>query len=398
MNILPIILAAALLVIGTAYYIFFERPARDLQDRIRSLHFDEEKFIMDMKTATFEHYEEKFTRIVLFFVVAVSIAIAVPAFLLPFPLSIITSGFGAIISLLGMILLNKDMKEKERAESSNKPFGYATAYHPNFGYIPLLLRRIKNEGEVILEQPQKEMVVKNVLEVAENMPEFIDSGITKDALEESIRKYLDNVHYYRWRVSEVYRILFITKSEFKEIQTDETHRIIDRTIEVDVPLIPSFLVYANTTDRVFKTKSKKGDIEYTDRTMGIYVDIVNIQDVKEKIVNGSFTAPDAMTALVGQIVHLYEQQQWSGKQLTKETRKREKAELLADTQQFNAAAEANKIVNTTSHILKLMLALLSPAAQRLREDYGLLFLVFTLGMASMKALDTIIMFVMQALG
>lgn len=387
---LPVVLLVALLIIGLLYYQFFEKPTKEIKDRMRSLHFDEDKFILDMRTATFEHYDARLSRVVLIMVVLLSIAIAAPASIMPFPISFLTSCFGSIVALFGIILYNKDLKEKEFKDASDKEFGYALAWHPNYGFLPLLLRRMEFKNEVVLEEPQRELIVKRAIKTIKEMPQFKDSGIKEEEIKKAIESRIGEAKKYRLRIGAHYRVLLITDTDYEHLKTSEKHTIIDRTIEVKVPLIPSFMAFAGTTDRTFKTKSKDGEIEYSDRTMGIYVDLINLKDMKDKLLKGSFTAPDALTALVGQLVHLYEQQQWTSTQMTKETRKREKAELVARTQKFNAQSEANKIVNTTEHILKLLLSLLRPAAKRAADDYGLLFLVFAFGMATMKALDYII--------
>jgi len=367
-------------IITLVYYQFFMKPQKRTRERLRALHFQPVKFIADTKPATFQYYDRKWTRLILIWFGSTSISIIGPNMAgVEYPWSAIITSAGAIFSIFALILINIKKNEAERARNLNKAFGSMFVYYPEIGDVGQLWKRMEKESEVILDDTQIDTIVDQLAEGIKKLPNYDGKAIVWNTWKKEMKKRIQDMKVQRMSVlDKKYRILLVSPSDFESTKTKDVKLLIDETVSVNVQRVPMFLVYADTTRKLFKTMNKAGRQAWADRTMGIFVDLFNIDMRNKYLAGGGFTVLSKTDALIAEYLHLYEQQSASATEMTKTLRDREKAQKEVDEREFDAKTEAHKIVGMMKNLLDMMLS--TTKQGMVKQDYFMWAVILIVGM------------------
>lgn len=373
-----LVAAAILIIIGLIYQFKFDKPARMARERLRGLYYETSKFKARMVTQTFTYYDEKISKLVLSFCVPAGVSVVIPAMLIPPPYNFIISMSGVFVSFLLAMLYKRTIDEAERTRNINKPFGSSITYYPGEGDNPEFWRRMEVEYEVMVNNAQREIIVDQLIETAKELPSFDPKEFTAQKLEKVKKEWMERLqkfHTYRMKVDD-FIILFITPHELKNSTTPGTKPVIDETVHVDVNLIPMFSMYAGTTRKVFASRDKKDRPNFIDRTMGIYVNLYDIKSRDDDLLEGGHVALTKTDALLGEALHLFEQRQSSAKEMTKTLRDLEKSNQDYEDKKFDTEAEVmgDKIDGMLGSLLVV------PKPGKTTTDYLLMVVVFIVGL------------------
>ncbi len=365
------------------YYYRLYRPQERIKQRQELEHFDKLQFIKDMKVASFEPYKEKFTQLTGIGLVPAVVSIIAFRFLFAYPINIFMTVIGCFFSLFIVAMVYMRQNDLELAAASNKPFGSALVYYPGIGLVPQLFRRMKKRGSIKIDKTQRKDLTAQIIASIKEMPEYehVKKEVSIKKLEKEIGETIEKINPIRYEVDEKYWILLITTEDTSKLKTNETVKLIDRTREVDVNLIPSWMIFCDDTRHLFTSKDDKGRTIYTSRRMGIFMDIYNLVRFDADIRGGNFSVPDKMTALLGQFIHMYDRHNFSASEMTKTVRRMEKAKEETEADEFKNEAEVMKHFNSGSRVTEMLHNMLIPHTKT-KTDYGfvmmLLILVFVL--------------------
>ncbi len=366
------------LAIVGIYYLYFLKPEQRMQERLSTLHFIVENFIRDTKSATFEYYDKKWTRLIMFWVFGTSLSVIGPNWVgIEFPYSAIITTIGTIFSIFILIFMNMKKNETERERNLNKAFASVFARYPEQGDVGQLWKRFEPEGEIEIDDNQREIVLDQLIEGIKKSPNY-----DKDIVEKDLRKdwsaRIKKMRVLRCSVMDKYKVLLVTQYTFEELKTKKTRSMIDETVSVNVQIMPMFLVYAGTTRKMFKTVDKDGKPMHTDRAMGIFVDLFDIAMRDKALIEGGHTMLSKTDALLAEFLHLEDQRSTSASEMTKTLRDREKAQKEVDELKLDAKAEAHKIVAMMKNLLDMMLA--STKQGMVTQDYFMWGIILVVGM------------------
>jgi len=373
--------ASVIFVIMTlVYHQFFMKPQKRTQERLRALHFQPVKFIQDTKPATFEYYDQKWTRLILAWVGCTSVSIIGPGMAgIEYPFSAIITSIGAIFSIFALVLINIKKNEAERERNLNKAFGSMFVYYPELGDVGQLWKRMELESEVILDDTQIDTVVDQMAESIKKLPDFDEKAIVWATWKPEMKKRIKGMKVQRMSVlDKKYRILLVSPSDFESTKTKDVKPLIDETVSVNVQRVPMFAVYCDTARKLFKTVNKEGKPAWAGRTMGIFIDLFNIDMRNKYLAGGGYTVLSKTDALLAEFLHEYAQRSTSATEMTKALRDREKAQNEVDELKFDAKAEAHKIVAMMKNLLDMMLA--STKQGMATQDYFMWVVAFVIGM------------------
>ena len=373
--------ASVIFVIMTLVYRqFFMKPQERTRERLRALHFQPVKFIQDTRPATFEYYDQKWTRLILAWVASTSVSIIGPGMAgIEYPWSAIITSIGAIFSIFALVLINVKKNEAERARNVNKPFGSMFVYYPELGDVGQLWKRMELESEVILDDTQIDTLVDQIAEGIKKLPNYDEKIIVWKTWKEEMKKRIQAMKVQRMSVlDKEYRILLVSPSDFESTKTKDVKPLIDETVPVNVQRVPMFLAYCDTARKLFKTVNKEGKPAWAGRTMGVFVDLFNI-DVRNKyLAGGGYTVLSKTDALLAEFLHEYAQRSTSATEMTKALRDEEKAGQELDEKKFDAKAEAHKIVAMMKNLLDMMLS--TTKQGKVTEDYFMWVVLLVIGM------------------
>jgi len=372
--------AVLFVIISLVYYQFFMKPEKRTKERLRALHFLPTKFIEDTQTATFKYYDQKWTRLILAWVASTSASIIGPGMAgIEYPWSAIITSVGAIFSIFALVLINMKKNDAERERNLNKSFGSMFAFYPEHGDVGQLWKRMEKESEVQLDDTQIGTIVDQLAAGIKALPNYKGKNIVWATWKTEMTKRIKEMKVQRMSVlDKKYRVLLVSPSSFEDTKTPGVKALIDETVAVNVQRVPMFLVYSGTTRKLFKTVDKSGKTAWADRTMGIFVDLFNIDMRNKYLAGGGYTVLSKTDALIAEYLHLYAQQSASATEMTKTLRDREKAQGEVDELKFDAKAEAHKIVSMMKNLLDMMLT--STKQGKATEDYFLLAVILTIGM------------------
>jgi len=367
-------------VITLVYYQFFMKPEKRTRERLRALHFNPTKFIQDTKPATFEYYDQKWTRLILAWVASTAASIIGPNMAgVEYPWSAIITSVGAIFSIFALVLINMKKNEAERERNLNKAFGSMFAHYPEIGDVGQLWKRMELESEVELDDPQIVTIVDQLAEGIKGLPNYDKNTIVWKTWKTEMTNRIKSMRVQRINVlDKKYRILLVSQSGFEDTKTKDVKPLIDETVSVNVQRVPMFLVYVGTTRKLFKTVNKDGKQAWADRTMGVFVDLFNIDMRNKYLAGGGYTVLNKTDALIAEYLHLYAQQSASASEMTKTLRDREKAQKEVEEKEFDAKAEAHKLVGTMKNLLDMLLA--ASKQGMVTQDYFMWAVIFVVGM------------------
>ena len=373
--------AAVLFVIITlVYYQFFMKPEKRTKERLRALHFQPTKFIEDTQTATFKYYDQKWSRLIMAWVAATSASIIGPGMAgIEYPWSAIITSVGAIFSIFALVLINMRKNDAERQRNLNKAFGSMFVAYPELGDVGQLWKRMEKESEVQLDDTQIGTIVDQLAEGIKALPNYKEKSIVWTTWKTEMTKRIKDMKVQRMSVlDKKYRILLVSPNKFEDTKTKGVKALIDETVTVNVQRVPMFLVYSGTTRKLFKTVDKSGKPAWADRTMGIFVDLFNIAMRDKYLAGGGYTVLSKTDALIAEYLHLYAQQSASAAEMTKTLRDREKAQKEVDEKEFDAKAEAHKMMGTMKNLLDMLLSISKQGKKT--EDYFMWVVLLVIGM------------------
>ena len=370
-----IMVAAFCLAIG-GYLYFMELPRRKTAKDKKASHFNEKRVLNQTKPTTFEFYNEKLQTLLAIWVVPTAAGVLVPRFMLPYPINLITSAFIAVIMLFVVVLINMQMSRNESDAAQNNAFGTGLVHYSEHGDQNQLFRNAEFESMVYMSNEERTRVVDKIVAEVQTLEYFKKNKEEIDVEEMRTRllAMVMNMKVIRYLIDKggaEFRILFITDTDSKNLRTPNNVRMIHRTVHVQVPLMPFWGFYGGTTSRLFKSMNKDGETNYVQRRMGIILDLFNLEKRNKLLLEGSFTNPDKMTMLLGEYLHLFEQQQPTSEEMNKTHRRIERRDLEAKKQEFKEQAEANKLVQSTKHLLEVLSELLRPRTRNV-ADYALM--------------------------
>lgn len=356
-------------VITLVYRQFFMKPQERTRERLRALHFQPVKFIQDTKPATFEYYDQKWTRLILAWVASTSVSIIGPGMAgIEYPWSAVITSIGALFSIFALVLINIKKNEAERERNLNKPFGSMFVYYPELGDVGQLWKRMELESEVILDDTQIDTLVDQIAEGIKKLPNYSETTIVWKTWKEEMKKRIQTMKVQRMSVlDKKYRILLVSPSDFESTKTKDVKPLIDETVSVSVQRVPMFLVYCDTARKLFKTVNKEGKPAWAGRTMGVFVDLFNIDMRNKYLAGGGYTVLSKTDVLLAEFLHEYAQRSTSATEMTKALRDEEKAQREVDERKFDAKAEAHKIASAMQNMLKALLEISKPPKSK--EDY-----------------------------
>jgi len=360
------------------YYLYFLRPEQRMQERLSTLHFIVENFIKDTKSATFEYYDKKWTRLIMFWVGGTALSVIGPNMAgMEYPWNAAVTTMGTILSIFILVFMNMKRNEAERERNLNKAFASVFARYPEHGDIGQLWKRFELEGEIEIDDSQRETVLDQLIAGIKKIPNY-DKDIDEKKLRVDWKKRIEKMRVIRGSVLGKYKVLLVTQHSFEELKTKNTRAMIDETVSVNVQIMPMFLVYADTTRKMFKTVDKVGKPMFTDRAMGIFVDLFDLAMRDKALVEGGHTMLSKTDALLAEFLHLEDQRSTSASEMTKTLRDREKAQREVDEIKLDAKAEAHKIVAMMKNLLDMMLA--STKQGMITQDYFMWAIILVVGM------------------
>lgn len=372
--------ASVIFVIMTLVYRqFFMKPQERTRERLRALHFQPIKFIEDTQTATFKYYDEKWTRLILAWLGSTSVSIIGPGMAgIEYPWSAVIMSIGAIFSIFALVLINIKKNEAERARNLNKAFGSMFVHYSEYGDVGQLWKRMEQESEVELDDMQHDTIIDQLIANIKKSPNY-DKNINESDLKKDWLERIKKMKAQRMRILDgKYRVLLVSSSSFENTKTKGVKALIDETVSVNVQQVPMFLVYAGTTRKLFKTVNKAGKPAFADRTMGIFVDLFNIDMRNQHLAEGGFTVLSKTDALLAEYLHLYDQQSTSATEMTKALRDGEKARKELEEKKFDAKGEAHKLASAAQNMLKALVDISKPAKGK--EDYFMWIVLLVIGM------------------
>lgn len=375
------ILVMACLIFGAIvgiYYLYFLKPEQRMQERLSTLHFIVENFIRDTKSATFEYYDQKWTRLIMMWLVGTSVSVIGPNSVgIEYPWSAAITTMGAIFSICILVFMNMKRNEAERERNLNAAFASVFCTYPEQGDIGQLWKRFKPESEIQIDAAQREIVVDQLIAGIKKSPNY-DKDIDESKLKTDWLARIEKMKVVRGSVLEKYKVLLVSQHSFEELKTKKTKSMIDETVSVNVQIMPMFLAYADTTRKMFKTVDKDGKPMYTDRAMGIFVDLFDLAMRDKALIEGGHTMLSKTDALLAEFLHLEDQRSASASEMTKTLRDREKAQKEVDEKEFDAKSEAHKMMGTMKNLLDMLLSISKQGM--VTQDYFMWGIILVVGM------------------
>ena len=363
-------------IVFLIYYLKFDLPTKKSRKLLKGLYYDPVKFRKKAVAQTFEYYDDKISKIIFAWFVPTALSVVIPAALIPAPYNLIVTVAGMIVSFFFIMYYKTLINEQERARNINKPFGSVIAHYPDTGDNNELWRRIENKGEILLDDSQRAIVVDQLIETAKELPSFKKGNYDLPKIKKMWLERMKMFRAYRLRVGDEFRILFVTPHLIEDSKTQDTKSMIDETVHVDVQQIPMFSLYAGTTRRVFSSKDKKDRSIFLDKTMGIYVNMYDIKSRDDDMMKGGHVALSKTDALLGEVIHLYEQRQSSAKEMTKTLRDLEKSNEDYEQADFDSKAEAHRITQGVKGIMDALGSFSKPS--HTKTDVGVLIVAITI--------------------
>lgn len=342
-DVIWLIIAIIAVIVYLIYRYKIEIPKQKTKKMLKGLYYDPKKFQKKAVSQTFEYYDQKWSKIVFVFFILVVISILGPAALLPQPYSVMVSAMGAAGAFFVVLYYRKDLNTAEIERNVNKPFGTVISHYPEAGDNSELWRRVENKGEILLDDAQREIVVDQMIETAKTLPSYNKKDFDMVKLEKYWKEQIKSFRVFRLLIADEFRILFVSPHSIEDSKTQDTKKMIDETVHVNVQQIPMFALYAGTTRRVFPSKDKKDRNVFIDRTMGIYVNLYDIKSRDDDMTKGGHTVLSKTDVILAEALHLEEQKQASAKEMTKTLRDLEKSEGDYEEADFDAKAEAHRL-------------------------------------------------------
>jgi len=343
---LIVALAALVLFItgSLLYYQFVYKRERRAKEHLSSLHFRISDFIKDLTPMTFEFHDRKVTRLGIGGLVLLFISILAPVFLgVPQPFNYFIMVIGLFASIVIVDKANVAIRDKEHRRNENTTYGSAHILFPEpYGEVGLLLRRMKHVKDLELSDSEREMLVDNAVEKIKTLPDYDKMKVDEKNLK---REWLERIKRFRvglFTVADKYWILLIAQNRFADMKTPHTHEMIDETEHVNVQLAPMFLVYVEPTTKVFETVDEDSRTIFTDRKMGVFIDLFDLAKRNEMLIKGESTALSRGDALFAKYLFLYVQNTETAISMTDTETSLEKADKDAEEREFESDVESIK--------------------------------------------------------
>jgi hypothetical protein len=373
-----IIAGAIAFVTFLVYYKFIYRKTKDALERFQSAHFLTAEFIKDMRMHTFEFYNKKWDRVLGVGVALIISGIIVPVFLgIPTPYNAIVMGVWVLSAVFVIVLWLKELEQREKDRNINTTYITAHAMFPDEGgETGLLIKRAEVEKEITLSEKQCEATVDEFMIGIKKLPEWGTSKVDEQKVKALWLERFKKVRAIRVKAGK-YLLLIITQNSFQSMKTPDAKEMIDETVDVKVQLAPMFLVFVGPATRVFRSVNDDGKPIFTDRKMGIFVDLFNLAKRNEVLLGGDYTAPSYLDSLFGKYLHIVEQNTATAVSMTDTETTLDKANLDIEEKEFGADVE--KIMDASERLDKTFgeMSTEPPA----KKDYLLWLLLFGFGLA-----------------
>ena len=171
-DIIFVIATIIISVVGVIYWFKFEKPTMRAREALKGLYYEPAKFRKATVSQTFKYYDEKISKGVLAFCIPVAVSVVIPVLTIPAPYNFIITLSGIFVSFFMVMFYKKVLDDAEKSRNINKPFGTAISYYPETGDNNELWRRMENDGEVMVDDTQKETIVDQLLDTAKTLPSY----------------------------------------------------------------------------------------------------------------------------------------------------------------------------------------------------------------------------------
>jgi len=373
--------AAVIGVILLLYYLLEYRPDQYIREQSKMHDFNELEFIEDMNPATFDHYNDRWTKGFLagmapFFIIVIIAVRFVGG--IGVPLGLISGGAIMITVFMGTNYMTK-MQEIESAGKG--PSIPTMCYFAKHGPRELKVRSAELKSQMELDAAQKETLASKACEIISGM-KALDKVPFKDpaaketflaAVKESILKRLGMSYNYRYLCDDKYNIVLITRNKVNDMVLPVKQKTLFKSFHIDTDLMPMWSIFCDTTKKLFETVTGKGTTTWTTKQAGIILDMFDWADFWELITKGEFVTADKQTALVGHLVHLEEQNSVTRTQLNKS--KADRLGALEEVETKNMEDLYKALAELAENMIKELAEANRPKSERANVDYALVVFV-----------------------
>jgi hypothetical protein len=354
LNLLAWAIACTLTIaIFLLYYQFIYKTEKRDEKRIHSAHFYPTEFISDSKISTFQFYDQKWSRLIGGALTLILTSILAPVIIgIPAPLNAFACLLGVVTSLWLLDKWASNLATAERSRNVNTTYLPIHCLFPAEGEQGVLLKETDIKNEVVLSEEQAAVVVDSAIEGIQTLSIYDPQKVNLKKLRAAWLERMKGLRIIRAVTGRKgkYHIVIIARNPFASMKTPDVSDMIAETVNVRVPLAPMFAFYIGPTTRVFRTFDDKGSPIFTDRKAGVFVDLFDLAERNELLLGGGYIAPVYTDALLGEFLHLVEQNFQTATSMTKTEMSLDKANKDLDEKEFDgdiigivaAAKEVNK--------------------------------------------------------
>jgi len=334
-------IALVVLIIGSIlYYEIPYKKAKRAEAFNISRHFQTALFIADLTPNPFKYHDAKFTWIIAIFFGPLLASYFASAFLGIPSIALI----GIFVSIVCVIVFQYDLKQKEHERNEGTTYVPTHILFPEpYGEKGLLLKRMKLIREIALSNNEYEVLVDGAIDRISTFPDY--AKLTADEKKNLKPRWLariKNYHISLFTVIDKYWILLISEHKFVEMKTPHEHEMIDETETIKVPLAPMFLLNVEPTTKVLETTDENSRTIFTDRKMGVFIDLFDLAKRNETLMTGEFSALSKTDALFATYLHLYIENSRTATSMTETEISLEKKRNDDDEKEFELDTDALK--------------------------------------------------------
>ena len=373
--------AAVIGVIILLYYFLEYLPDQHIREQSKMHDFIELEFIEDMNPATFEHYNDRWTKgffagMAPFFIIVIIAVRFVGG--IGVPLGLISGGAIMITVFLGTNYMTKLQEIEAAGKGPSIP---TMCYFAKHGPREITIRSAELKSQAELDATQKETLSSKACEIIGDMAVLDKIPFKDDAAKETflaavktnIRARLDISYNYRYLCDGKYNIVLITRNKVNDMILPVKQKTLFKSFHINTDLMPMWSIFCETTKKLFETVTSKGTISWTTKQAGIILDIFDWADFWELITKGEFVTADKQTALVGHLVHLEEQNSVTRTELNKS--KADRLGALEEVETKNMEDLYKALAELAENMIKQLAEANRPKSERMKVDYVLMVFV-----------------------
>jgi ribosomal protein L15 len=372
---------AVILIIIVVYYLFEYRPDQHIKKLSKIHDLNELELIEDSNPASFEHYNDRYTKglftgMIPFFIIVI---IAARIGGIAIPIGLIGGGSMMIAIFIGT---NYMIKMQEIESAGKGPSSPMLCYFPKHGPKNITLKAMELKKHIELDDDQKDTLAKKTREIIAGMKnmetmQFTDATLTVekqkelllDKIETWARKRLDEAQVYRFISDGKYKIVLITSNKIQDMILPDKLNTLFKSYHIDTDIMAMWSIFIGKTRELFETTGKSGRTEWISKQAGVILDIFDWADFWRYITSGEFIVASKQTALMGQLVNLEEQKTTTSTELNKAQADRIGA--LDEVEDKNNKDLLKNLGNIAADLTKQFAEANKPRSERANTDYVL---------------------------